>query len=144
MKINTPIRFERRVSLSLPLFGATVRAGFPSPADDHLDKALDLNEHLIDHPAATFFCRAKGDSMIGDGIMDGTILVVDRSVQDRKNRIVVAAINGELTCKRLDVENKQLISSNPKYPPIKITEDIDLIVEGVVTSWVTESHVCPS
>ena len=85
----------------LPLFLSKVRAGFPSPADDYLDKKLDLNEHLIKHPTATFFVKVKGDSMIKAGIHSGDILVVDRSLEAKDKRIVIAVVNGEFTVKRV-------------------------------------------
>ena len=87
--------------LKLPLFGSQVPAGFPSPADDHLESELDLNEYLIDHPSETFFVRAKGDSMQQAGIFDKDLLIVDRSLTAKHNDIVIAAVGGELTVKRL-------------------------------------------
>lgn len=141
MPIDVIANFKQRYSVSCPLFSGKVRAGFPSPADDHLDKHLDLNEYLIKHPAATFFCRVSGDSMVGLGIQDGCILVIDRALTPKHGDIVLAAIDGELTCKMLDTHRSRLLSSNPQFAPIKITEDMDMIIEGVVTSWITQSHV---
>ena len=89
--------FEKRTSCSRPLYLATVMAGFPSPADDFIDKTLDLNEFLISHPEATFFVRVYGDSMRDAGLSTGDILVVDRALEPVHNRIVIAALNGELT-----------------------------------------------
>src|SRR5471030_2397814 len=83
-----------------PLFAARVPAGFPSPADDYIERSLDLNEHLIRHPAATFFVRASGDSMTGS-IHSGDLLVVDRSLEAADGSVVIAVIDGELTVKRL-------------------------------------------
>jgi DNA polymerase V len=91
-------------SLKLPFFGSKVSAGFVSPADDHLESELDLNHHLIKHPAATFFVRAKGDSMQEAGIFENDILIVDRSLTPQNNDVVIAAVVGELTVKRLVVK----------------------------------------
>ncbi len=122
------------LSYKLPLYGCSVRAGFPSPADDYIEMHLDLNSHLIHNPAATFFLKASGDSMINIGIADGDMLVVDRSLDATHGRIVIAAINGELTVKRLSIagEQTQLLPENDQYHPITITEDMDLVIWGVV------------
>lgn len=119
----------------LPLYGSSVRAGFPSPADDYIEMYLDLNTHLIKHPAATFFVRASGDSMINAGISSGDILVVDRSLEAVHGKIVIAAVNGELTVKRLSrMEGKvRLLPENSNYPPIEINGDEELVIWGVVT-----------
>jgi DNA polymerase V len=123
-----------RTPLALPLFLSRVPAGFPSPADDYVEKRLDLNEHLIDHPAATFFVRVKGDSMEGAGIRDGDLLVVDRALEPGHGRIVIAVVNGELTVKRLALREGEawLEPENPAYAPLKLTEGLDCIVWGVV------------
>ena len=86
----------------LPLFIHSVTAGFPSPADDYLDTSLDLNSYLIKHPAATYLARAKGDSMEGCGIYDGDLLIIDRSLDAQDGQIIIAALDGQLTCKILD------------------------------------------
>ena len=119
----------------LPLYGSVVKAGFPSPADDYIETKLDLNSHLIKHPAATFFVRASGESMINAGIQSGDILIVDRSIEASHNKIVIAAIDGELTVKRLSKRNHQvqLVAENPQFKPIDITEEQDLVIWGVVT-----------
>lgn len=119
----------------IPLYGGTVRAGFPSPADDYIETMLDLNEYLIKHPAATFFVRASGDSMINAGIHSGDILVVDRSLEVIHGKIVIAALNGELTVKRLFQQGDtiQLLPENLEYPPIDITEEYEMVIWGVVT-----------
>jgi DNA polymerase V len=120
----------------LPLYGGKVAAGFPSPADDHLEKTLDLNELLVKKPAATFFVRAQGESMLGAGIHPNDILVVDRSIDPVPGKIVICALNGELTVKRLQ-RNKgqwQLQSENPEYADIVIHDDLELVVWGVVTT----------
>ncbi|SJM90458.1 SOS response transcriptional repressor, RecA-mediated autopeptidase [Crenothrix polyspora] len=137
-KLNTifeSVSFQKH-KLLLPLYGAKVAAGFPSPADDHLEKTLDLNELLVKKPAATFFVRAQGDSMLGAGIHPNDILVVDRSIDPVPGKIVICAINGELTVKRLqrDKGQWQLKSENPDYPDIAIHNDLELVVWGVVTN----------
>ena len=116
------------------LYLSSVHAGFPSAADDYLDRKIDLNEHLIKHPAATFFVKVKGDSMIGAGIYSGDMLIVDRSEDSKNNSIVVAILNGEFTVKRLQkTENKIfLIAENPSYKSIEITAGMDFEVWGVV------------
>jgi len=116
----------------LPLFGHSVEAGFPSAADDYIEKELDLNTHLIKHPSATFLARANGNSMIGRGIYDGDTLIVDRSIEPQHGNIVIAALNGELTCKVLDKRQHCLMPANPSIKPIMINEHSDLLIEGVV------------
>ncbi len=122
----------------LPLFSGKVAAGFPSPADDYVDKTLDLNELLVQKPAATFFARAQGDSMLDAGIHPNDILVVDRSIEAVPGKIVICAVNGELTVKRLAREGEQwkLKPENTKasYPDIIIHDELELVVWGVVTS----------
>ncbi len=122
-------------AFALPLYGSTVRAGFPSPADDYIERKLDLNTHLIKHPAATFFVKAAGESMINAGIQSGDILVVDRSLEASHNKIVIAAIDGELTVKRLSRKagKVRLVAENPEFEPIDITEEQELVIWGVVT-----------
>lgn len=125
---------------SRPLFLSVVAAGFPSPADDHLERDLDLHELLISHPAATYYVRLAGDSMKDAGLYDGDILVVDRSLEPAHGNIVVAVVNGEFTVKRLYRKGGQiqLTPENPLYTPIRITQESDLIVWGVVTGSVRQ------
>lgn len=125
-------------NLNLPLFESRVSAGFPSPADDYIEAALDLNQHLIRHPAATFFVRASGESMVNAGIQNNDILVVDRSLEPKHGDIIIAALNGELTVKRLDLMGKMvtLKPENPKYPAIEVTEEMEFLIWGIVTSVV--------
>ena len=119
---------------SLPLYLSRIKAGFPSPAEDYVDKKLDLNEHLIKHPASTFFVKVKGDSMVGAGINSGDILIVDRSLEPKDKRIVVAVVNGDFTVKRISKRGDKLslLSENPKYSPIEIKDGMDFEVWGVV------------
>ena len=122
--------------LSLPLFTGKVAAGFPSPADDYVEKNLDLNELLVQKPAATFFVRAQGESMLGAGIHPNDILVVDRSLEAIPGKVVICAINGELTVKRLERVNDQwqLKAENPAYADIVIHDELELVIWGVVTN----------
>ena len=119
---------------ALPLFLSKVRAGFPSPADDYLDKKLDLNEFLIKHPAATFYVRVKGDSMIKAGINSGDVLLVDRSLEPKDKKIVVAVLNNEFTVKRVRKAKDKLflVSENDDYAPIEVKEGADFEIWGVV------------
>lgn len=122
--------------LRLPLFSGKVAAGFPSPADDYVEKNLDLNELLVQKPAATFFVRAQGESMLGAGIHPNDILVVDRSIEAVPGKIVICALDGELTVKRLERANEQwqLKAENPAYADIVIHDDLDMVIWGVVTN----------
>ncbi len=130
------VRVPRNSSVYLNLYSSRVQAGFPSPADDYVEKTLDLNDYLINHPTATFFVCVSGDSMIGAGIHHQDILVVDRSLQPKDRDIVIAALNGELTVKRLKVGEAGYIlrPENPDYPEIPIHDEIDCCIWGVVTS----------
>ena len=129
-------RFEKKKTVVRPLFLSGVSSGFPSPADDYIDRQLDLNEYLIANPAATFFVRVAGDSMIGVGINDDDILIVDRSVEPVSGKIVIAVLDGELTVKKLvkTEESCRLVSENPNYPDILIKKGMELEIWGVVTS----------
>lgn len=128
---------EAQTTISLDLCGTKVSAGFPSPAGDFMEGKLDLNEYLIKNPPATFFVRVTGDSMIGAGIHPDDLLVVDRSIDPKSGKIVIAVIDGELTVKRLILEgrgnNVFLVPENPSYRPITITEDMSFHIWGVVT-----------
>ncbi len=127
-------------SKTLPFFIHSVPAGFPSPADDYLDRSLDLNTHLIKHPAASYLARARGDSMEGCGIYDGDLLIVDRSLEAQHGQIIIAALDGQLTCKILDKNRHSLISANKNYAPIPIGEFSDLVIEGVVIHSIRHHH----
>ena len=121
-----------------PLFLARISAGFPSPADDYVERALDLNAHLVRNPAATFMVRVSWDSMTGAGILDGDILVVDRAEEATPGRIVVAVLDGELTVKRLQVRRgaRLLVAENPRYPPVRVDPGQELRLWGVVVGVV--------
>lgn len=123
-------------SVKLPLFIAKISAGFPSPAEDYIDRTLDLNEHLIKHPAATFFVRVQGNSMINAGIHAGDILIVDRALEPSDGKIIIAVINGEMTVKRIRKKPGKLclMPENDEFKPLEITEDAEFHVWGVVTN----------
>lgn len=119
----------------IPLANSRVSAGFPSPADDYVERHLDLNDKLIRHPSATFLMKVEGDSMINAGMQDGDLLIVDRAIQPAPGKIVIAAVNGELTVKRLTLYQGcyWLQPENPKYRPIPLDESNDCFVWGVVS-----------
>jgi len=124
------------VDISLPIFTSRVQAGFPSPADDHLEDTLDLNTHLIRHKESTFFVRSQGESMLGAGIHPGDILVVDKSLIAKSGKIVIAMVDGEFTVKRLNKYKGKITlkAENPEFKDIVINEGSELIIWGVVTS----------
>lgn len=125
---------EFLIQINLPLFASKVSAGFPSPADDHLEASIDLNQQYIKHPAATFFVKVQGHSMIGAGIHNGDMLVVDRSLEAQSGSIIIAVFNGELTVKRLLLNDDEvwLWPENPEYQPVQIKEGMELHIWGVV------------
>lgn len=121
------------VKKKLPLYISRVAAGFPSPADDYLESRLDLNDYLINNPAATFFVRVAGDSMTGSGIHDNDLLIVDRSLDLINHNIVIVSLNGELTVKRYIKKNEGvfLVPENEAYPEIKLTDEMSVEFWGV-------------
>lgn len=122
-------------ALPLPYADGGIRAGFPSPAQDYLSESIDLNKDLIRHPASTFYARVIGDSMAGEGITEGDILVIDKSVDPEHGDLAVCCLDGEFTLKRLRFMSDNrlyLMPSNRKYRPIEITRDTDFSVWGVV------------
>ena len=134
--VENVLAFIEHGSCNIPLYACSVEAGFPSPADDFIEGKLDLNQHLIKHPTATFFVRASGDSMLGAGIHSGDILIVDRSITPRHGKIVIAAIDGQLTVKRFHQSSQGtfLQPENTEYSTIKLEEGNDVVIWGVVTS----------
>ncbi len=126
---------KKNVPCALPLFLANIKAGFPSPADDFIEKKIDLNEELILHPAATFFVRVEGQSMKGANIHPGDVLIVDRSLNPSDKKIVIAILNGEFTVKRIRFMKGKcfLASENPSFTPIPIEESSDFQIWGIVT-----------
>ena len=119
-------------STSLPLFQSSIAAGYPSPASSDIENEIDILELLLQHPEAMFFCRVTGDSMINAGIFHGDLLIVDSKTPPSHGDVVVAAIDGELTCKYLDLHRQCLLPGNEKYKPIRIPPNSDLIIEGIV------------
>lgn len=135
-EIQVDFIFTHPIYLPLPLYLHPVKAGFPSPADDYVDRTLDLNEYLVKHLAATFFLRVSGDSMLGAGIHPGDILIVDRALRPQPGQIVIAVIDSEFTVKRLcrSKSGKLYLSAeNPAYPTIELRPDQELEFRGVVT-----------
>ena len=127
---------DTSTKIEIPLFVDSISAGFTSPADDYIDEKLDINKHLIKHPEATFYVKAKGNSMINIGIYEGDILIVDRAITPVNNSIVIGVVNGEFTVKRINKSDDKfyLIPENEDYPPIEITETMDFKIWGVVTN----------
>jgi len=118
----------------MPLYDLSIPAGFPSPAEDHIDIALDLNEHLISHPSATFYVYAKGNSMENSGIYDGDLMIVDKAIEPTLKSIVIAIIDGEFTVKRISKINGKLylLPDNKLYQPIEIKDTSNFQIWGVV------------
>lgn len=135
-QLENVLKWIESKNYKLPLYQSKVAAGFPSPAENDIEQTLDLNELLIQHPAATFFVRVSGSSMIKAGIHDNDILVVDRSLTPEHGKIIIAVLNGELTVKRLYRTEKkiELIAENDAYAPIPITKEMEFQIWGVVTS----------
>jgi DNA polymerase V len=127
--------FEPATFWQSPIF-ASVAAGFPSPADDYLEKTLDLQELLVQHPIATFFVRAKGQSMLGANIHDGDVLVVDRSLEPHHGKIAIVVIDAEFMVKRLAKRGGKLflVPENDNFPEVQVTEEMDFEVWGIVTN----------
>ena len=130
------IKGEFKEKLDL-LFAPSIKAGFPSPAEDYLSDSLDFNRDLIKHPEATFYAVVDGDSMTGLGINPGDIAVIDKSLEPAHGDIIASYINGEFNIKQLDLTHKdegyiELRSGNPKYPTFRINEDDHFQVWGVV------------
>lgn len=124
----------------IPLYSHKVVAGFPSPAEDYIEDRLDLNQHLIRNKEATFMLRVQGDSMKNIGIMDGDILIVDKSIEPTDGKVVIAALDGELTVKRLSIKSTGtwLVPENDRYPPIAVRPEADIVIWGVVTATVSQ------
>lgn len=126
---------NKPASLKIPLYTNLVNAGFPSPAEDHVERLIDLNEELISNQLATFMLRVKGDSMIEAGIYENDILIVDNSIEATNGKVIIGTLNGEFTVKRLKKEGDKitLLPENKNYKPINITPSTDFKVWGVVT-----------
>lgn len=132
------------ISSSLPLQFADegIKAGFPSPAQDYMEQAIDLNKELIRHPASTFYGRVTGDSMRDEGIEEGDILVIDKSLELMDDDLAVCFIDGEFTVKRVRLEPEAiwLVPSNPDYPLIKVTKENDFMIWGIVTFTIKKNR----
>ena len=124
----------------MPLSSCGISAGFPSPAEDHLEDIIDLNQQLIKNKEATFFGRAEGDSMIGAGIGNGDLLVIDKSLRPKNDNIAVCFVDGEFTVKRIKIEKDiiWLVAENEKYQPIKVTSENDFVIWGIVTHCIKD------
>lgn len=123
-------------SLLCPFYSSSVSAGIQLPADEHIESHIDIGKYLINNPQDTFFVRASGDSMIGAGIYSGDILIVDRNIEPKHGKIVIAAIDGQLTVKRLHKESQKILlkAENPEYKDIEIYQGSEATIWGVVTS----------
>ena len=121
-------------SLNIKFSDTPVNAGFPSPAENHMENTMDLNRALVKNPSSTFYARVKGESMIDDGVDDGDILVIDRSVEPYENCLAVCFLDGEFTLKRVRLEGEDLllVPANEKFKPIRVKKDNDFYVWGIV------------
>lgn len=133
---------EVDTDLALPLADEGIKAGFPSPAQDFMDIAIDLNKELVKHPSSTFYGRVKGDSMIDAGINSGDILVIDRSIEPGDGDMAVCYIDGEFTIKYIQIETDViwLMPANEQYTPIKVTPDNNFLIWGIVTYSIKKQH----
>jgi DNA polymerase V len=140
LEFISPIYSEGK---TIPLFFDSVQAGFPSPAEDYIEERLDPFKYLVTNPVSTFFVRAQGVSMLNSGICSGDLLVVDRSIDPKDGDIVVCAVNGLFTVKRLNLlagGKVRLVAANPTYPAIILQGGDELKVFGVVTFTIKKLH----
>lgn len=130
--------FKKGKKIRIPFFLSKVSAGIPSYADDYIEKYVDLNDFLVDHPDDTFFITVSGDSMLGIGIFNGDTAIVDKTIEPTNNKIVVALLDGELTIKTLKIIGNKIIlqPENPEYNPIEIKKSNNFKVLGVVTATI--------
>ena len=131
---------EDSSTLLIPLITETISAGFPSPAEDHIELGIDLNKYLIKNPISTFFLRVSGNSMNNAGIYNNDLLIIDRSINPNPGHIVVALLDGEFTLKRLikKQDNYYLKADKENYPAINLYEYIDIQIWGVATYSIHE------
>ncbi len=136
VKVESIFRPDLSTASLQPYFEAKVAAGFPSPAADYEEGRLDLNRHLIKNPAATFFVRVSGESMLGAGIHHGDLLIVDRSLEPKDKNVVIAVVNGDMTVKRIRIRRKKisLEPENSDYAVQDIGDAMEFQVWGVVTA----------
>jgi DNA polymerase V len=127
---------DTQTTVDLPVIEEGISAGFPSPAGDFLDTTIDLNKELIQNPSSTFFGRVRGDSMIGAGLDDGDLLIIDKSLAPSDGKIAICFIDGDFTCKRIRVDKNVvwLVAENKLYKPIKVTKEDDFLIWGIVTT----------
>jgi DNA polymerase V len=132
----TLYKASTKEKLKLPIAENGISAGFPSPAEDFLDSVIDLNKELIKNPDATFFGRVKGHSMKNAGLNDGDLLIIDKSLEPKNGKIAVCSIDGEFTVKRIKIEKNScwLVPENDDYKPIKVTQENDFLIWGIVTT----------
>ncbi|MDN3504108.1 MAG: translesion error-prone DNA polymerase V autoproteolytic subunit [Rhabdochlamydiaceae bacterium] len=140
MKQAKPLKFLtlnecEPTEIEVPLVSSLIKAGFPSAAEDEFEAKLDLNAHLVQHPAATFFIKVSGTSMEDANIFDEDLLIVDRSLEPRDGKIIVARIGSEFTVKRLRIKKNRVIlqAENPKFKSIEVNDSSEFEVWGVVT-----------
>lgn len=135
LKIKSIYEVENKQEVKVPFSQELLSAGFPSPAEGFIQKSLDLNELIIQHPSSTFFIRVIGNSMIKAGIFSNDILIVDRSLSVSNNKVIVARLNDEFLVKRIFIDDEKilLLADNDEYDPIEITNDMDFEVWGIVT-----------
>lgn len=138
----TIYKVDAESHLPLPYADEGIRAGFPSPAQDYMELAIDLNKELIKHPTSTFYGRVVGDSMKDEGIEEGDILVIDKSLELMDDDLAVCFIDGDFTVKRVRLESDAawLVPSNVKYPPIKVTKDNEFMVWGIFTYTIKKNR----
>ena len=129
------IKSDNKKKSKVQLYRTSISAGFPSPAEDHMDIGLDISEYLIKHPSSTFYIYVKGDSMINSGIFDGDLMIVDRSLEPQSNSVIIAVLNGDFTVKKIKKENNKiyLVPDNKKYDSILLDDSTEFQIWGVVT-----------
>lgn len=135
-------RCDNSTELSLPFADGGLKCGFPSPAQDYVRETIDLNHDLVRHPASTFYGRVVGDSMIGEGIEDGDILVIDKSITAENGDLAVCCIDGEFTVKRVKImpDRILLVAANPRFKPIEVLPDDNFTIWGVVTYTIKQTR----
>lgn len=128
--------------IALPYADGGIQAGFPSPAQDYISESIDLNREIVRHPSATFYGRVSGESMIDEGICEGDILVIDRSLEPTDGDLAVCCLDGEFTLKRIRLESGRiwLVPSNEMYDPILVTPERQFEVWGVVTHTIKNNR----
>lgn len=141
--IEDVLDFIESKGYQLLFYACAVQAGFPSPTDDYMEGKLDLNKHLVKHPTATFFVKVAGDSMIKARIYPGDVLVVDQSLEAKHGKIVIAAVDDQLTVKRLNKKGKEtyLMPENDDFEPIKLSEGNEIVIWGIVTNVLNAVYI---